>query len=570
MHHLVLGLVHMKHSLTGKQLLLVGSLLLVILGVCLSVVSFFPNQNPEKQANVIIDDTFQLSPNETYREGLGSFHGDENITLYVTQKGTGTINFTLLTYGGTRYSNVSAASITHSFPAGADYYEVEFQANAATNTQVHFQVFVAEHSVAYPFSWLSTPAKVMFYAGWVALIVVILVPLVNRRIQAPKTLPSATSILKGKNLRWLQTAIMLSLVFWFLLLAVNVHPMGTFENWYTDSARHPYTSILFTKTGFSVFNTPLGTLSSADNSFYKFVTWPEMPNLYPIGSVLLYLPFGAMLEGGVSQTLVFKLEIALLLVTSHVCLYLFLKRFWRQDLHFGLKALAVYLFYIVLVVYAANGQSDSVAFLFSIFAVFFFLQERYDMFLLLGAVASTFKYQAGIFLAPFILVSLIKLFQNNPPEAVFKSKTFLAAAGLAAVDLFTAFLSAPFLVEARPELIMNVANAFSPHAQIPWVLQAFAVFLTLAVTLTCTLYVLNRTRLVALFAAFSLLPIFSMPYFQPWYLLFLFVYLLVPQSKLSLQATTSWLILIALVLAFGGLAFNPLALVDNVRHMLGF
>jgi hypothetical protein len=295
-----------------------------------------------------------------------------------------------------------------------------------------------------------------------------------------------------------------------------------------------------------------------------------MPNLYPVGSVLLYLPFGVLLEAGISQSLVFKMEIALLLVVSHVCLYLFLKRFLKQDLHFGLKALAVYLFYVVLVVYAANGQSDSVAFFFSMFAVFFFLEQRYDLFLLLGAVASTLKYQAGIFLVPFILVSLIRLFQNHSPKEVLKNKAVLAAAGLAVVDLFTAYLSAPFLVNARPELVMNVANAFSPHAQIPWALQVTAVAVVLVFTLTCAVYVLNRTRIVALFAVFALLPMFSMPYFQPWYMLFFFVYLLIPQSKLSMQATVSWIVLVMLILSFGGLAYNPAAILDNIRKVLGF
>lgn len=550
--------------------LLVGSLLLVLLGVSLSLVSFFPNSGGLQQGGVIVDDTFCLSPNETYREGLGSFHGDETITLYVNQTGTGALNFTLLTYNGQRYSTVSAANLTHTFPAGADYYEVAFQANAFTATQVHLQAFVIEPSLTYPFSWLSLPAKILFYVGWATLMLFILLPFMKHRIQTPKKTSPLPSFLKGKRLRWLQVAVLLSLAFWLVLLVVNAYPMATFENWYTDSARHPYTSILFTKTGFSVFDTPLGVLSNADHSFYKFVTWPEMPNLYPIGSVFLYLPFGALLEGGISQALVYKLELALLLVVSHVCLYLFLKRFWKQDLNFALKALAVYIFYIVLVVFAANGQSDSVAFLFSILAVSFFLQERYDLFLLLGAVSTTFKYQAGIFLLPFVVVSLIKLFQASPPKILLKNKVFLAAVGLAVVDLFTAYLSAPFLSNARPELIMNVANAFNPHAQIPWGLQALAVSLTLALTLTCTLYVLNRTRLMALCAAFTLLPIFSMPYFQPWYLLFFFVYLLIPQSKPSLRASTLWLVLVALILTFGGIAFNPLALVDNIRHVLGF
>ncbi|MCW4018707.1 MAG: hypothetical protein NWF00_08555 [Candidatus Bathyarchaeota archaeon] len=552
------------------KFLFYGSIALVVLSISLAVFSFYPVAESGKQTSLIIDDTFKLASNETYSHGLGSFHGDENLTLVVSQAGSCPINFTILTYGGQRYSNFTAANITYTFPVGADYYEASFQSNSTADTEVHFQVFAQKPLASYPFSWLGVYAKAMFFVGWAVLMLVILKPMINNHAPSASKFSSAQRLLKGKNLRWLKIAVVVSFIFWFTLLALNTYPLATFENWYTDSARHPYTSVLFMKVGFSVFDTPLGALSNVDCSLYRFVTWPEMPNLYPIGSVLLYLPFGALLEAGISQALVFKMEIALLLAVAHVCLYLFLKRFLKQDLHVGLKALAIYLFYVVLVVYAANGQSDSVAFLFSIIAVFFFVEQRYDLFLLFGAISSTLKYQAGIFLVPFILVSLLRLFQNHSPKDVLKNKAVLAAAGLAALDLFTAYLSAPSLVNARPELVMNVANAFSPHAQIPWILQVIAVVVVLGLTLTCAVYVLNRTRIVSLFAVFALLPMFSMPYFQPWYLLFFFVYTLIPQSKLSMQATVSWIVLVMLILSFGGLAYNPVAILDNVRKVLGF
>lgn len=552
-----------------RKLLLAASLLLVVLSVVLSIISFFPGSGAGKQNTLIINNTIKLTPNETYRQGLGSFHGDENITLSISQTGSCLINFTLLTYGGPRYINASTASINYSFTATADYYEAMFQTNTATSATVHFQVFVQKPAVSYQFSWLKIPSKVLFLISWAALIVIVLEPIIkNHSYVLAQKLPS--SILKRKNLKWLQLAVLLSLLFWLVLLVLNTHSLATFENWYTDSARHPYTSVLFTKVGFSVFNTPLGKLSNMDASFYKFVTWPDMPNLYPLGSILLFLPFGVLLERGISQALVFKMELVLLLLASHICLYFLLKRFWKQELHFTLKVLATYLFYVALVVYAADGQSDSIAFLFSIIGFFFFIEERYDVFLLFVAVSFFFKYQAGIFLFPFVIISLIKLFQCDFPLSIFKNKIILAAAGLTAVDLFTAVLSAPFLINVRPELIMNVANAFYPNAQIPWGLQFFAVLFILGATLVCAVYVLNNNRLVSLSMIFSLLPIFFIPYFQPWYLIYFFVYPLIPQSKLSLQATVSWLILVMLVLGFGGLSFNPFAILENIRHILNF
>jgi hypothetical protein len=247
----------------------------------------------------------------------------------------------------------------------------------------------------------------------------------------------------------------------------------------------------------------------------------------------------------------------------------FLKRPWNQNLSLALKALSVYLLYIVLVVYSANGMFDTVAFLFTLAAVGMFLEKRFDLFLLFGAVSLTFKYQAGIFLLPLVLVSLVQLLQQTKLSVLFRNKAVLAAVGLAAVNLFTAYLSFPFLAGTKPEFIMNGVNAFSPHAQVPWMLQAFAVLLTLFVTLVCAVYLLNRCRLVSLFMVFSLLPCFTMPYFQPWYLPFFFVYLLFPKEKRALEVTVIWVVFMAIVLAFGGLAYNPVTLLDNIRRVLG-
>jgi len=570
---------------TGKWPLILILLILVV-SVALSLISFLPSPALGNQTSTIIDSSFRLTPQETYRQGLGSFHGDENITVLIAENGTFPANFTLLTYGGTRYHS-SASYVNYAFTAGADYYEAVFQTNATTTTDVHFQVKVLEPAAEYSFAWLSTPAKVLFLASWAAALALIIWPMRKKPLSESETAGSQQDMaaLEKKNLQRLKIGIMLSFAFWLVLLVLNTYPMATFENWYTDAARHPYTSALFTKVGFSVFNTPLGKLSSMDASAYKFISWAEMPHLYPLGSVFLFMPFGALLEAGAPQVMVFKLEIALLLGVSHVCLYLFLKRFWKRELNrtpkqvwgkplwrqeftFVWKALATYLLYIVLVVYAADGQFDAVAFLFCMGALAMFLEERHEYVLLLVAVACTFKYQAGIFLLPIALLSLIQLLQKPKPPALLKNKAILAAVAFGVVDVFTALLSSPYLFNVRSELIMNGVNAFTPHAQISWGLQTFAVLLTLGVTLACSAYLLNRSPMISLFALFSLLPIFSMPYFQPWYLPFFFVYPLIPQSKRSLQVTLIWLVFIVLMLSFGGLSFNPLTILDNIRRIL--
>ena len=555
----------MKRPGTAKILLFVAILLLV-LSIILAVVSLFPVATGGNQSSVLIDDSFQLSQNEIRRQGLGSFHGGENITLIVQCPTAFQKNFTIVTYNGLRFSNFSDIDIAYSFIAGADYYEAVFFSDAPNAGMVHFEISVQEPKLLFPFSWLTPSAKIMFLLSLGLAMLVILKLVFSKSTKSLGNNPSLPSC--QTNRRRILALLLLSLVFWFFLLAVNTNSLASFENWYTDHARHSYVSSLFLKDGFSIFDEPLGKLASLDNSYYKFVTWPEMPHLYPIGSILLFLPLGSLLQNGFDPVMVYKLEIALFLVFAHICLYFFLKYYLKKEMHLSLKLIGVYVIYVTLVIYSANGMFDAVAFLFSLLALTMFMMERYDYFFLLVAVSVFFKYQAGIFLLPLIIVGLLKLFEKNTFSSLLHNKAVIAGAVLAFISGFTAYLSAPFLMETMPELIMNGINAFSTHSQIPWTMQSFSVLLTLAVTLVFAFYMLNKNSLLSLSALFLLLPSFTLPYFQNWYLPFIFVYVLIPQRKKELEVTMVWLIFMIGVLSFGGVSFNPLQIFDNFKSLL--
>jgi len=116
---------------------------------------------------------------------------------------------------------------------------------------------------------------------------------------------------------------------------------------------------------------------------------------------------------------------------------------------------------------------------------------------------------------------------------------------------------------------MNGINAFTPHAQIPWTVQSSATLATLAGTIIYAAYMLKKNSLLSLSAIFPLLPSFTLPYFQNWYLPFLFVYVLIPQRKEEVEATIVWLIFMIFMLSFGGIAFNPLQIIGHFQSMLG-
>jgi hypothetical protein len=78
---------------------------------------------------------------------------------------------------------------------------------------------------------------------------------------------------------------------------------------------------------------------------------------------------------------------------------------------------------------------------------------------------------------------------------------------------------------------------------------------------------LNKNSLLSLSALFLLLPSFMLPYFQNWYIPFIFVYALIPQQKKELDVTMVWLIFMIFMLSFGAISFNPLQILNGLEHL---
>jgi hypothetical protein len=554
-------------QLGWAKILLLVAIAFLVLSIVLSIGSLFP-ESSGTQSNILINDTFNLGPNETYTQGLGSFQNGENMSLII-QYPTGfqeNLFFSLKFPSATDFvktdtgymqndskdyfSILTKANVTYITynNTTANYYEAVFVSNATKSNVVHFQGFVEEPKTFFAVFWLNETSKIMFLSS-LSLIMLLTLKIVFSnfsKVKAHTPIPS----LSKKNRKFLAILLLVSLIIWFSILAVNSNPLATFENWYTDHARDTYVSSLFLKDGLSVFSQPLNELSSLDASSYKFVTWPEMPHLYPLGSIFLFLPFGALIQNGSNASLVYKIEIAIFLIFASACVYYFLKNFLQKDMALLLKLGGVYVIYVSLVVYAMDGMFDSIAFLFVFFAVSMFLMERYDYFFLLIAVAVFFKYQAGIFLLPLIIVGVIKLFEKEK-FGLLRNKAVIAGIAFGVTSVFTAFLSASYLLTPKQQFITNCINAFAVNSQLTWELQSSAVLLTLAVTLTYAVYMLKKNSLLSLLAFFMLLPSFMLPYFQNWYLPFFFIYALIPQRKKESEITLGWLIFMIVILSFG-------------------
>jgi hypothetical protein len=543
-------------------------ILLIWLSVLLALISIFPVVSPDLKTNIVIDESFNLTKSETLRFGLGSFSGGETVFVYIRKVPDFPLNFSLITYGGVFYNNSSNVDITYSFIADTNYYEALFFSSSNEIIEVQFGVSVKNNQIYFPFNSINILAKTLFLSS----IVFVFLIIINSNFRAPSDITLAekkTQKLTQKSKWAVVFLLLLSLSFWFSVILINDNSHGSFENWYTDHARHPYSSILFTKYGFSIFNTPLGDLASSDTSFYKFVTWPQMPHLYPAGSVLLFLPFAFLLQNGVNQILVFKTEIIILLLFSHIGLYLFLERFWNKKLFMLLKLIGIYAIYIPLIVYSANGMFDSIPFIFSLIAMDMFLTKKYDFFLFLIALSSIFKYQPLLFLFPLVIMALMKLFHKSSLKMIIKNKVVIAGIILIAAIVFTAVLNAPFLLDSNNLSVLNGINAFNLHSQIPWIVQSLAVLSTLTITLVFSIYFLDKNPIMTLSSIFILIPSFFLNYFQIWYLPFFFIYTLIPQKKREVELTMFWILFIVAMLSFGTVSFNPLNILNGWIQVLG-
>src|SRR5690554_2268420 len=107
-------------SLLNNKKLFFVFLILLVISVAVSVFSFYPQTSTEISTQIIIDDTFNLAEHEIYRQGLGSFRGNEIITLHVKGTAEHPIDFSLITYTGQQYTAL-AKSFNYTFVAAVDY-----------------------------------------------------------------------------------------------------------------------------------------------------------------------------------------------------------------------------------------------------------------------------------------------------------------------------------------------------------------------------------------------------------------------------------------------------------------
>ena len=147
---------------TAKILLLV-TIIFLLLSLVLSVLSLFPVVTEKSEKISLFNDSFRLSQNEVYRKGIGTFQGGENISVRVESSISFSKNFSIVTSTNSSfYVNSSNLNVAYSFIADPDYYEAIFYSSSPNANWVNFQVTAEKPQILHPYSWITTPAKIMF------------------------------------------------------------------------------------------------------------------------------------------------------------------------------------------------------------------------------------------------------------------------------------------------------------------------------------------------------------------------------------------------------------------------
>lgn len=555
----------LAHSSKRAKLLLTLFAALFISGVIVSITSSVPIHTEDTRVRRIVYEQIRMSPNEQRKYCLGIFGINYNISVNIYEKTGKPVFYKVITYADSIVSNSSSIAPKFTIKTDNDYYELVLINRGSYDLEINLDVKVEEPRIEHPYSSAAWIGKGLLLTGGLGFVLILAFILVK----ANKLVLNSASY-SPYWARILSLFTIFSCLFWTLIIAFPPFSSLGLERWYTDHIRHSYTAFIFLKYGFSVFEVPLGRLANIDDSAFKFVTWPEMPHLYPLGSILLFLPFGMLLQSGAAPDYIFKAEIALFVVFGHVCVYLFGRELLRNRFMHKITKIAVfYIFYYIVLLYSLNGMFDSIPVFISILALSDFLRKNYDGSILLGALGFLFKYQVGIFLLPLFVINFLNFCKEERPKNIFRNAKINAAFLFVAVAAFSLVRSLPYIFGLREDLVMNTLYLFLPTRFLPEEYHYVMLSIMFVLSFFCIYYGLKKDLFLSIFVSYLLLPSVTLPYFQQWYFMYIFPPVLLMRSKKSSALFAIWAVALTLLITVGNLKYDPIWLLRRFLQSMG-
>jgi len=348
-----------------------------------------------------------------------------------------------------------------------------------------------------------------------------------------------------------------SFLFWIAVVSINPFPTASLEGTYTDHLNYETTAWFFLQKGFDVFKTPMGELAQNCHALHPHTTWSELPYDKTLGNLIFFIPFGVISNLGIlSDVVVHKLIICLLILIAHIAIYYFIDELRNRHTVLAASVALSVIFYLSLMHWSLNGIPDAISILFIILTIRF-LREGENTNALLCYTMSVFTNYRALYFLPLGIytllnlyrggkLSLVSLLKASTPTKIIYSFTIIASA----LTIYTAYLS--FIKFPYTTTLINTfisSQKVHPNPLNPDFFQpAWAIPLFAMAGLAVFYLVKRKELLTASIIAIIFLPFSLLPCFQIWYLLFLFPIPLVPRDERSRIVTLSWLFLTILIL----------------------
>ena len=177
---------------------------------------------------------------------------------------------------------------------------------------------------------------------------------------------------------------------------------------YSDHLHHAYSAYAFMQIGYDVFTVPLGQWPV--QARFAHETFPDVPHLYPFGSILLFLPFGLLSNFGIlPDTIVHLLMVSVFGSTGVISIWIYWKHYQVDR---AVRTISTLLVAFLSIYYGYHGFFDVVAFLIAIISLVHWERNIRNYAIILLVISLSLQYRIW-YLGPLFVYMLYKYASNN-------------------------------------------------------------------------------------------------------------------------------------------------------------
>lgn len=219
---------------------------------------------------------------------------------------------------------------------------------------------------------------------------------------------------KHRSPKWWQIGLLISLFFSIGTVTITENRWGNFGGDTTDHLRQVYMVGVATQSGTKIYTEPLERLVSNVFTSYRCYSWLNVPYVYPPGAIALFgIPYMISEKLTLSEQWVGKVCNIYLLILTHVCLFVFLR---RNEICNDMDRVLFGLLWLFGLFCATNGIYE-VFWMLPIIVGFLCIRHEPQLALAWFGLASFISYRAAIGL-PAVLICVWRLLSYKKINAL--------------------------------------------------------------------------------------------------------------------------------------------------------